>query len=264
MVARDDEALIMNVDVTVRGPVSRRAARSAAEKVASLEHLVKGPVMSARIVLTQERNPRIEHQARAEGVIVLAGRPLRGRVTATSMPAAVDAIVDRLGDQLRRHVDQLVTREQLAATLAPGQWRHAAWSPPRPSRTRRPPGDRALIRRKTYAIEPIDAADAAADMLALDHAFYLSHDAETGADAVLYRRDDGTLAVIQPPGTPVPAFGPEREPSRYSAPLELATALEEMDALDHRFVFFVDAASGRGCVLYLRHDGHYGLIEPAA
>ena len=220
--------------------------------------------MSARIVLTQERNPRIEHPARAEGVIVLAGRPLRGRVAAASMPAAVDAIVDRLRDQLRRHVDQLVTREQLAATVADGEWRHAAWSPPRASRTRRPPGERALIRRKTYALEPIDAAGAVADMLALDHAFYLFRDADTGADAVLYRRDDGALAVIQPPGTPPAPAGPEREASRYSSPLALETALEEMDALDHRFVFFEDAATGRGCVLYLRHDGHYGLIEPAA
>jgi hypothetical protein len=37
-----------------------------------------------------------------------------------------------------------------------------------------------------------------------------------------------------------------------------------MDALDHRFLYFTDAETGRGCVLYLRYDGHYGLIEPAA
>ncbi len=55
-----------------------------------------------------------------------------------------------------------------------------------------------------------------------------------------------------------------REPSRHSAPLELRAALAEMDALNHRFLYFTDAGTGRGCVLYLRHDGHYGLIEPAA
>jgi hypothetical protein len=36
-----------------------------------------------------------------------------------------------------------------------------------------------------------------------------------------------------------------------------------MDELNHRFLLFVDAATGRGAVLYLRYDGHYGLIEPA-
>jgi hypothetical protein len=36
-----------------------------------------------------------------------------------------------------------------------------------------------------------------------------------------------------------------------------------MDVLNHRFLYFVDAADGRGKVLYLRHDGDYGLVEPS-
>jgi len=36
-----------------------------------------------------------------------------------------------------------------------------------------------------------------------------------------------------------------------------------MDELNHRFLYFVDAYDGRGKVLYLRHDGDYGLVEPA-
>jgi hypothetical protein len=28
-------------------------------------------------------------------------------------------------------------------------------------------------------------------------------------------------------------------------------------------MFFVDADHGRGCVLHHRHDGAYGLLEPA-
>ena len=87
--------------------------------------------------------------------------------------------------------------------------------------------------------------------------------ATPGRTALLHRRDDGTLAVIEPRGTPAaPADGPIRQPSRYSDPLELSTAIAEMDAVNHRFLYFTDAASGRGRVLYLREDGHYGLIEP--
>jgi hypothetical protein len=37
-----------------------------------------------------------------------------------------------------------------------------------------------------------------------------------------------------------------------------------MDLLNHRFLYFIDADDGRGRVLYLRHDGNYGLVEPAA
>lgn len=55
-----------------------------------------------------------------------------------------------------------------------------------------------------------------------------------------------------------------REQSRYSEPVALDDAISEMDALNHRFLFFTDRATRRGAVLYLRYDGHYGLIEPAS
>ena len=36
----------------------------------------------------------------------------------------------------------------------------------------------------------------------------------------------------------------------------------EMDLVNHRFLYFIDAEDGRGKVIYLRHDGDYGLVEP--
>jgi hypothetical protein len=35
-----------------------------------------------------------------------------------------------------------------------------------------------------------------------------------------------------------------------------------MDWLNHRFLYFIDSGDGRGKVIYLRHDGDYGLVEP--
>jgi hypothetical protein len=86
--------------------------------------------------------------------------------------------------------------------------------------------------------------------------FFLFRDADTGADSVIYRRDDGRLAVIAPrdaPGAPG-GDGPVRESSRYSGPLDLAGAISMMDALNHRFLYFTDASTGRGAVLYLRRS----------
>ena len=42
----------------------------------------------------------------------------------------------------------------------------------------------------------------------------------------------------------------------------MGVARQEMDLLDHRFLYFIDADDGRGKVLYLRYDGDYGLVEP--
>lgn len=255
----------MEVQVTARGDVADRTKRLAREEVARLERYVKGPVMGARVVLIQEENPRIPFPARAEGEIVVAGRPVRARTAAPSMDAAVDDVAERLRRQLCRFVDRVSTRQREPAELPAGEWRHGALPAMRPPRSFRPPGERAIVRRKTFAVEPLNAAEAVLEMETLDHDFYLFQDLATGGDAVVYRRDDGRVAVIEgSEGEQPAADGPARETSWTSAPIDLAAAVREMDALEHRFLFFVNAESGRGNVIYLRHDGHYGLIAPAA
>jgi ribosome-associated translation inhibitor RaiA len=265
-VGSTDRGRPLHVDVTVRGRVATELAGLAARRVGELQRVTTGPLLHARVVLTQERNPRIELPARAEGELLFAGRPIRARAAAPAMRAAIDALAQRLHDQLRRHVEQIITDKRQPATVPSGQWRHRAWTPPRPPHSWRPAGERDVVRRKTFALAPTTAREAATDMAALDHRFYLFQDVDTGADAVVYERADGRLAVIQPADAPAPADARDlpREPSRYSAPIPQRAALAEMDALDHRFLYFTDAATGRGCIVYLRYDGHYGLIEPAA
>ena len=111
----------------------------------------------------------------------------------------------------------------------------------------------------------MDAVEAAAEMEMLDHDFYLYRDADAGVDAVVYRRDDGRTGVIGPLGTGW--TGPDedgivREDSRGPEPRRLDDVVAEMNELNHRFLYFVDEASGRARVIYLRFDGNYGLIEP--
>jgi ribosome-associated translation inhibitor RaiA len=256
----------MNVDVTTRGPVPADMASLAAERVGEIVSAVDAPLTGARVVLHQAENERIPRGARAEGEVRMSGHAIRGRVEAETMSQAIHDLADRLRQQLRRHVDRLTTRRRVPAEAAPGEWRRGAWTPPRPPRSRRAPREREVVRRKTFALAPTSAAEAAVEMDALDHDFYLYRDADAQSDAVVYRRDDGRFGVILPQDAPAPTAdeGPVREPSRYSDPLTLDDAISKMDALNHRFLFFTDAATGRGAILYLRYDGHYGLIEPAA
>ena len=81
---------------------------------------------------------------------------------------------------------------------------------------------------------------------------------------MVHRRDDGRIGLLHPPGSPLSGENDivVPEPSRYDQPIPLAKARDEMDVLGHRFLYFIDAADGRGKVLYLRHDGDYGLVEP--
>ena len=121
---------MMNVEVTARGAVSEAAKNAARTKVGRLDRFVKGPLLGARIVLVQERNPRIELPARAEGEINLAGRPIRARVDAPGMEAAVDELAERLQRQLRRAVERTITRHRVSPTSPPGEWRHGSRSGP--------------------------------------------------------------------------------------------------------------------------------------
>jgi ribosomal subunit interface protein len=244
--------------------VSHQARDQAREKVGELERFAKGSILGARAVLIQEANPRIPAPARAEVEVDLQGRVIRARAAAPSMDAAVDDVAERLQRHLRRYLERLVTREREPAQPPAGEWSHRAWSPPRSPTFVRPVEEREIIRRKSFAFGPMSVDEAADDLEDLDHGFFLFHDAETDADAVVYWRDDGLLAVIEPQWIMSAGDrGPVRERSRFSSPIDLQAAVSEMNAVNHRFLFFEDAATGRGDVIYRRYDGHYGLIEPA-
>ncbi len=108
----------MHVDVTTRGPVGRKLARDAAERMTRLERLTHAPLQRGRIVLERERNPRIARGARAVGELYFAGRPVRVHVVASRMDAAVDALTHQLEAQLRRRVDRIIAGKRTPARRA--------------------------------------------------------------------------------------------------------------------------------------------------
>lgn len=254
----------MEVQVTARGSVSEDALELAREEVGRLERYVKGPLMGAQVVLTQEENPRIRYPMRAEGTVRLPGRTVRARAAGTNMNAAVDDLAERLQAQLSRFVDRLVTVQRFPAEAPEGQWRRGSKPATRPERSFRPPTERRIERRKIFATGPMTVEEAALEMAALDHDFFLFRDADTGADAVLHKDDEGRLAVLDAAGSlPPDRPGPPRRPSPLEQPLDLRRAVQEMNEYDRPFLFFVNEETGRGNVIYLRYDGHYGVIEPA-
>ena len=251
--------------MTRRGQVPSLLDDDVQGQIGPLDQLVKAPILDAHVVLTQEENPRIERPARAEAEIDVNGHIVRGRVADVEMRHAVDQLAEHLRGQLRRFVDTQKTVRRRTLQPPTGEWRHRQWSPPRPGYLPRPAEERELVRRKTFSVDAISPTQAAEQMADLDHDFLLFRDAETGADAVAYMRDDGCLGVILPTGTelpPTPGETVRYEQSRLTEPVTLDTAVTEMDELNHRFLCYVNADTGRGNVLYLRHDGHYGLIEP--
>ena len=69
---------------------------------------------------------------------------------------------------------------------------------------------------------------------------------------------DGRAEMVVPGEVPVTV-------STVPAPLlDTAEAVDRLRFTGLPFLFYLDGYHGRGCVLYLRYDGHYGLIDPQA
>jgi ribosome-associated translation inhibitor RaiA len=250
-----------SLDVQVRtvGPVPSFAARYAARKVGSLARLISRPVLSARVRLTQSENRSVVRPAIAQGTLDVNGRVVRAHVASATMREAVDALEDRLRDQLDR--------------LLPERWDRTGpvGRPPRrraprrhPDVAPRPAAEREIVRRKTVATVAMTADEAADDLELLDVDFYLFRHLSSGQDAVLYRVSplDYRLATVHPAPTSTATGAPHLTCSTVPPPrLTVAEAADRLDHTGLAFVFFADAETGRGAVLYQRYDGHYGLIS---
>jgi hypothetical protein len=200
----------------------------------------------------------------ADASLVLNGRRLAAHATGRDALQAAKEAADRLERQMRRVTDAPVAlrNDPRAIKSALAHLAHERKHRERPSL--KPPDLRDIIPRRTPYPLPESTLDAAADLLDLDLEFLLFRHVGTGEDVVVYRRDDGRIGLLHPPGSPLADENDivVPEPSRYAQPIPLAKARDEMDVLNHRFLYFIDAADGRGKVLYLRDDGDYGLVEP--
>jgi ribosome-associated translation inhibitor RaiA len=250
-------------NVAVRGDLPPATQAAVRERLGSLERTA-GPVESARVtirrVLPQAKRPYI-----ADATVRFHGRLLAAHTAGRTSEEAAEAAAARLRQQVRRVVDADVARREdplavqaALGVLAPNR-RH------RPEAALKPPAQRRIVHLRTAPERAQATIEAAAQLLDLDLEFLLFRHVRTGEDVVVHRREDGRLGLLVPRGS---ALTDENdivmaEESRYATPLHLDEARTEMDARDDRFLFFVDAADGRGKVLYLRHDGDYGLVEPA-
>lgn len=234
-----------------------------------LRQLTDKPLLGVRLTLRTPAGHKRTDQWVADASVVVGGRPLAAHATGPDAVGVTDAAVERLRRQLRRTAGtEVATRNEprvLAKALADlaGNADERPAVRPRP-RTRKPPELRDLLPVRTWAPAPEGTFDAVADLLDLDLHFLLFTHARTREDAVVHRRDDLRIGLLHPPGSPLADDSDivVPEPSRYPEPIPLAQARNEMDVLDHRFLYFIDAADGRGKVIYQRHDGNYGLVEP--
>lgn len=250
------------VVVTTRGDVSDTMVEYAKDKVEKVFRFSTEPIRSAHVVLTQSADPAVQRPALAEVGLEFDGAHVRAQAPAEDMQTAVHLVTDRLQRTLVQHRDRLKKRHRWLGEQAEHEWRHGTEPSEFVDHFRRPPQARELVRRKTFALEPMTVDEAAFDMDLMGHEFYLFVDLDSGHDALIHRTADGGYAVRGEVEVPKET-AVEVEQDGPAPVLDLAEAQARLDLAGDPFVFYLDRESGRGRVLYLRYDGHYGLIEAA-
>lgn len=180
-------------------------------------------------------------------------------------PARIQTITPGGGNVLHA----LVRLEQQIEWLSK-PWQPRPWPDPAPRRLA-VPEEGVITRRKSYPLLVDEPTAAVVVMDAMDYDAHLFTDGATGEDAVVYRAGPSGLQLarqhrMHPPqrsGTaaaePVPlTVNPHPTPT-----LTEAGAVEWLCGHGLPFVFFTDAATGRGPLLYRRYDGDLGLITAA-
>ncbi len=259
---RSHAPVTREVLVETRGEVSLAAPDYAKAKLLTVVERLHEPVLSVRVKLTQESNHAVVKPAVAQAVVDLDGRPVRAHVAAPTMQEAVDLLHDRLVSRLAR-VRQHRDLHRHRVTAGSAGWDDDVTRGHRPHRRGLAPEARRIVRHKAYSLPRQTAGAAVFEMEAMDYDFHLFTDVASGCDSVVYRdqRAGGyRRATAGPVGEPEPGL----TVSTAGVPeLPVAEAVSKLDLTGLPFVFFTDAATGRGNVLYHRYDGHYGLITPA-
>jgi hypothetical protein len=97
----------------------------------------------------------------------------------------------------------------------------------------------------------------------LGHDFYLFTDLGSGTDALVYRDGDDGKSALQGETVPYAETGILLANAGAAPELAEGDAIDRLNLSGEPFLFFLDPDSRRGRVLYLRYDGHYGLITAA-
>ena len=164
-----------NIDVT-------DAMRSYAEdKLEKLERF-SDQIVDAKVVMSYDSGS--SDPARVEVQLNVPHGIVRAEESGQDTYAAVDKVVDKLERQLKRFKGKLLARR--TNDLPPPLEDAAEDAEPR------------LARTKRHVLRPMTPEDAAVQMEALGHSFFMFHNLETNLTSVIYLRNDGDYGLIEP------------------------------------------------------------------
>lgn len=174
-----------NVEITdaMRDYVSKRLGK--------LERF-SSQVVDAKVVLIVKASSNLERRNRVEVQLNVPNGIIRAEEAAPDMYQAIDQAAEVLERQLKKFKDRLTSRGERTADLPSlDDGREVDAGPIEPF-------EPEIVRSKKFELRPMAAEDAALQMEALGHDFYVFTNAHTNLVNVIYKRRDGNYGLIEP------------------------------------------------------------------
>jgi putative sigma-54 modulation protein len=129
---------------------------------------------------------------------------VKGSAAAAEFAQALDIALDKVEQQMRRLHERRVRRRGRSAPRAGGavtngQAAGESAGIPEPDAEETEPGP-AIVKNKQFTVKPMPPEEAALQMELLGHDFFLFRNSESDNAALLYRRRDGALGLIEVSG----------------------------------------------------------------
>jgi putative sigma-54 modulation protein len=159
------------------------------KKLAKLDRLLKGGIVSVQAVLTLEK-----YRHKSEVTVHTRGEHfLHGLGDTNSWETSINDAIEKIAQQLQKVKGKWQERKRRAT---PARVLSASAEPPAPPE----PRPRRVRRVPRYPVKPMTVEEAALSVDAGNDAFLVFRNATTDSINVVYRRKDGNLGLIEPEG----------------------------------------------------------------
>jgi putative sigma-54 modulation protein len=194
------------MDIVVRGknrPVSSRLDAVAREKVSRIAKFTHD-AGRVEVDFAVQQHRRVAEAQLCEITVHLKRHFVKAHACAPEPEAALDLAVDKIGHQVARIKEKRVSRShprrRNGGTNGEVVVEGADSDTGDELEGDDDAGDARIVKTKRFTAKPMDPGEAALQLQLLGHDFYLFTNSETGRAAVLYRRDDGDLGLIETTG----------------------------------------------------------------
>ena len=190
------------MDIVVRGknrPVSSRLDAVAREKVARIAKFTHD-AGRVEVDFAEQQHKRVAEAQLCEITVHLKKHYVKAHACAPEPEAALDLAVDKIGHQVSRIKDKRVTRSRRRNGANGNGNGNGALVELDDDEQDDDDSDARIVKTKRFTAKPMDPGEAALQLQLLGHDFYLFTNSETGRAAVLYRRHDGDLGLIETSG----------------------------------------------------------------